>query len=1021
MSDEIENVALISSAGAGKTRALTQRFLLLYLHRAQYPLDSLYGITFTNEAAFEMKIRILRYLDLLITGVARDESEQKIIEYFAHLFPDVRDRARDKKRYLLNNLSELNVSTFHSLFASFLSSIPFAAGVLPGYTVVDETEEAFIYESVLDRFFEGAGEGTHIFESISELLEQQETRIKQTINSIYWSLTPWLEFLRNLASREKDIGAKIVKQKQRFTQVLQEFKIFICENESAGYTKNGKRMNNNLLRLLGSVDEYIQTKDLSVLGISESSKSLLKRDIETKSYMQRFQSNLGAKSSDFLEIIENLKNCIKEYLQLLSDQQILMHLKPILEIHKLFQEEKQGRNVLSFDDIETHTLNALKNNPEPEYLYFKVGAEIRHLMIDEFQDTSHRQLEVIDPLISEITSVAPQDKSIFYVGDPKQAIFRWRGGTPELFYTLLQKYPGKIRREELIVNYRSKEEVVRFVNTILDKNDKAKTGNTGGWIRVEHCGDFVDKESGQQKIMERTCVLVKELHNNYGYEYSDIAVLVRTNNFGAALAEELTEKNVPCVSRSRADILSDDDVRFILNFLKFLDNPENDFALMHVLLSPIFNLKEETLRRLRYTRKTLYLDLHDSHPGWAVTKKLERLLSLVHFLNPYELIYQMYKELGIKISYPLATLLDVALDYTRDGVGYLSSFVEWVERAGESIEVKEIHPEGLKILTVHKAKGLEFEVVILPETGWQIKSCENRQLLFSYVDDGSVPDKIYWRSFGKYFSPLREAEQKRLRNDELNLLYVALTRAKNGLYILGYNHQKRGLGFWFETISKKLGSLEYSIGEVITKCAFKPTEAKKTYGAISEEHLVIKEERSLYSPTERGLEIIDSSRRRSIEFGSMIHQALSKIEWLDDVAVETFVDDVMTYIKSIYVRIPEEGDELEKRLRPLLRETLNDLHLRFLFFKDGRTVRCKNELPIYFEEEKRDVSGHIDRLLIEPDRMTIIDYKTGEEKPEYKHQMNIYKKGIQKIYPEATVKTLLVYLERESGRKIVEI
>jgi ATP-dependent exoDNAse (exonuclease V) beta subunit len=120
MSKKIENIALVSAAGAGKTRALTRRFLYLYLHRAQFPLDSLYGITFTNEAAFEMKMRILRYLELLASGNAKDESEEDIIRYFNQLFPNSREQIKKKKRFLLSNLS-LSYQAFHLLRAFFLA------------------------------------------------------------------------------------------------------------------------------------------------------------------------------------------------------------------------------------------------------------------------------------------------------------------------------------------------------------------------------------------------------------------------------------------------------------------------------------------------------------------------------------------------------------------------------------------------------------------------------------------------------------------------------------------------------------------------------------------------------------------------------------------------------------------------------------------------------------------------------------------------------------------------------------
>jgi ATP-dependent exoDNAse (exonuclease V) beta subunit len=1017
MFKKIKNVALMSAAGAGKTRALTRRFLFLYLNQVNFPLDSLYGITFTNEAAFEMKERIMRYLELLISGHAEDDSEKDIIGYFTEAFPNIKERAVQKKQYLLNNLSDLNISTFHHLFASFLSSVPFAAGLLPGYEIIDETEDGIIFDGVLDNFFENIDDNKDVVNIIGDLLAQQETRIKQSIKNIFRNIGPWIEYLERLVDQEESIKKRLLQREMKFIKVLKKFNEFIKQHESCGYTKSKRSLNKNLADFCAKIDEFLQNKNLKILH-----NSIFGTDLATKNYIHTFLKNLGDKSGQLIKILDDLEIVTDEYLNSLSDQQILIYLKPVLNIHQQFRKEKREQNMLSFDDIEMYTLEALKNNPEPDYLYFKIGAEIRHLMIDEFQDTSHRQLEVLNPLISEITSVEPEEKSFFYVGDPHQAIFRWRGGAPELFNLLIDKYQDKISEEKLIINYRSKDEIINFVNKVLDKDDKTKPGNTGGWLRVEDCGGFDDSQAGDDKIRQRVAEIIGELHKKYNYEYSDIAVLVKTNKFGVAMADELTKSHIPFVSKSRAVILNDDDVRLVLHLLKFLDDPENNFSLMHVLLSPIFKIKEETLRSLLSLRKTLYMGLRDAHPGWEATKILNNLLPIVHFCNPYQLIYRIYKELRLKISYPLATLMDVALDYTRNGFNSLSSFIAWSEIAGDSIEIKKVHPEGVKILTVHKAKGLEFEVVIIPETNWNLPRYENRQLLFSYTEDGARPEKIYWRSYGRYFQRLKDAEQERLKNDELNLLYVALTRAKNGIYVLGYNYLKRGYGFWINTISEKVGSTQYALGDIIKKEKLrKETEKEKAYGVIQEKPLVIKEERTMYSPTERGVQIIDTALRREMEFGSMVHQALSRIEWLDGFDVDKIIDDVMEYIKDLYARRPEERDKIEEKVKPLLTETLTDPDLRTLFFKGNRSVRCKNELPIYFEDEKRDVSGYIDRLIIEGEKTLIIDYKTGEEKPEYKHQMQTYKKGVGKIYPGKLTKTLLVYLERERGKKIVEI
>ena len=1017
MSKKIENIGLISAAGAGKTRALTRRFLFLYLHKANYPLDSLYGITFTNEAAFEMKTRIVRYLELLATGMTKDESEKDIIKYFSESFPDIKDLAQKKKRYLLNNLSDLNISTFHSLFASFLSSIPFAAGILPGYEIIEETQELTIFGLVLDKFFENVYLNRNLQHIISELLEQQETNIKDSIKNIFWNVIPWLEFLQNLVVEEEKIKLGIAEQGDKYCKALNRLKTFVHENETLTYTKSTQQMNKHLAGFLDQIDKCTQTNDLDIME-----HSFFGVDIASKNYLQTFINNLGERADELLIILDQIRNTEASYLNLLSDQQILMHLKPILEIYRQFQKAKQDKNYLSFNDIEIYTLQALKNNPEPDYLYFKIGAEMKHLMIDEFQDTSFRQLEILEPLIAEIISVAPSEKSFFYVGDPRQAIFRWRGGTPVLFNLLKEKYPDKIKDEELIINYRSKEEIIKFVNQVLDKNDEARSNNAGGWIRVENLGEFPDREQGEQTIIEKTTSIIETLHKNCGYEYSDIAVLVRTNRFGMAIAEELAKRHLPCVSKSQADILSDNDVRFVLNLLKFLDDPENDFALLPVLVSSVFNIKEETLRLLKSGKKTLYLSLGDLHPDWQVTKKLKKLLSLVYFCNPYELIYRIYRELELKISYSLATLLDVALEYTKNGFSHLSAFIDWLEKVGAAIEVKKVHPEGVKVFTVHKAKGLEFEVVIIPETNWALSRTENRQLLFSYKETSAAPEKIYWRKYGKHLEKLTAKEQERLKRDELNLLYVALTRAKNGVYVLGYESPKIGLGFWLDTISEKIGNSNYALGEILKKERIKePKEKQEPYTIITEEPMAIKEERSLYSPTERSIELIEPERRKGMEFGEMVHKALSKIEWLDNLNTDELVNDIVNYVEDTYVRLPKDAIEIKNKLVPLLTETVADPDLRFLFFKDDRALQCKNELPIYFEDEKKDVSAHIDRLIIEADTILIIEYKTGEEKEEYEHQIQTYKKGIQKIYPGYSVKTLLIYLEKERGKKIVEV
>jgi ATP-dependent exoDNAse (exonuclease V) beta subunit len=1019
MSEKIENVALMSAAGSGKTHALTKRFLFLYLHDRGFALESLYAITFTNAAAFEMKNRILSYLNVLAQGLAGNEPERDVIEYFGSIFPDIQKRAAHKKDHLLSNFSDVHVSTFHSLFASFLSCIPFAAGIMPDYEIIDEPEEKLILMQAIDRVLDKTLEDKELLSMLTELVEQQERTVKSGIDTLYQNLVPWMPYFEELIGREGQIRNRAEILIKDVTAHLGELVRFVHDHEYAALTRSSGKINSNLEGMLNRIREFIDNPDARRLD--PVLNYFLDDGILSKRYVQSFVERLESPAG-FLQLAEASVKRLQDYITVLSEREMLVHLKPIIEIHKEFRSEKQKTSALSFDDIEYFTRKALRASPETDYLYFKLGSDIKHLMIDEFQDTSFRQIEILEPIMEEITAVDPEQKSLFYVGDPHQAIFRWREGAPELFEYLKDKYQGRIESGELSVNFRTKEEIIRFVNKILDKNDRAKLGNQGGWLRIEELGEFDKKEEGEEAAIRKTVQIVRELTGECGYMPDDIAILTRTNDFASEVARALSEIRIPCVSRSRASILDAPDAQFVLHLLRFLDNPQDDFSLLHVLLAGPGGLEEEKVRRLRIGKKTLYMALLDHHPDWSITARMRKLLAQVYFSNPYEIIIRILQEFNLKISYPLATLLDAALGYTNENLNSLSAFVQWFEYHGQAIEVKETHARGVQILTVHRAKGLEFEIVLIPETNWDVNQPENAQLLFSYEKESARPDKVHWRKYGKYMGSLIEAEQERLKRDALNLLYVALTRAKSGVHMLGYKTSRTGIGFWLSTIHEKLGDAPPPFDE-IPKQEKKPVEeeAEPYHVSLIEQGPMVREERTLYSPTERGVEIIESKRRKGMEFGEVVHYALRQVKWLDDGEAEVLVMGIIDTTKAMYARSAQDEVHMAERLASLLRDTLFDPDLRFLFYRDGRDVVCKNELAIYFEDEKKDVAGQVDRLITGADEVVIVDYKTGTEKPEYMHQMRVYKKGIAKIYPGKRIRSMLVYLERDRGSKIVEI
>ncbi len=1015
---EIMNTALESAAGSGKTRELTKHFLRLFLDDAGIPLNTLYGITFTNEASREMKRRILQYLNLLAQGQASSEPEQEIIDYFRELFPDAAVRARQRREHLIRNLSDLNISTFHSLFASFLSSIPFAAGIAPGYRILDETEAERLFNDVLDRFFDEFHRDRRLAADLRELAETEETSPRTVLRQMYDWLQPYLPGLAGLIQQETAVRRRVEECRQKLADTLDEFRRFVADHESAGHTRAGV-LDKRFAVFLQSLDEFRGTGRIDCLP-----ESVLDGSYAGLQYLQKFLHNLGEEDRGFLSLLGRLDEQVRAFLAARSDEQLVIHLKPMVELHQQWLRVKQEQNLLSFDDIETRTLQALTSGLDTAYLYFKIGAHIRHLLIDEFQDTSLRQLAILEPIIEEITSVPPPEKSLFYVGDPHQAIFRWRGGASELFDYLRHRYPGKIKKERLPCNRRSSQNIVAFVNLITDRHDQPAPAAPAGWVRVLDLG-LAHAEEGRRRIWDKVLELIQQLHDQGGYEYRDLAVLTRRNQPARELTELLVSRGIPVLSRSSADLLSNPDVRLVCRLLRFLDNPEDDFSLSHILLNPIFQDGAELLVELQKPplARTRYLALVRQYPDRAVTRLLGSLLAHAHVLDPYALIRRMIAECGLALSHGLAALLDAASQFIREQSTSLSAFLEWLDQAGPAIEIPSSCLNGVSVLTAHKAKGLEFEVVMVAETFYQPRFGENRHLLVGYKPGELEPDRVYWRACARYDRQLLEAEARRLQRDEMNLLYVALTRARQGLYVLGYRTGKepgKPAGIWFSEIAHRAGP-EFSCGEIMVRSASRPSPPPAPYQPPRAAAPTAREERALYSPTERRVEIIEPRRRRLLQYGEIVHKALSRIAWLTPATAGRAAMEAAVYVAKRYGRQPAESQRLEEQVHALLERTFLDPELRPFFYPADPTEKVYTERAVYYEEKERDVSVYLDRLIIGPGRIVIIDYKTGAEAEEYADQLRAYRRGVALLYPGRIPETIIIYLENESGKKIVRI
>ncbi|HIE43324.1 MAG TPA: hypothetical protein EYP78_00825 [Candidatus Omnitrophica bacterium] len=1049
-----ESLALSASAGTGKTRALTLRFLNIYLQFRN--LSSIYALTFTNKATQEMRARIIHYLHLIGGDVRPLEEEEALLRLFKQKFRDIHTTATVNS--ILANLSDLNISTIHSFLHTILKTIPFHGQVLPDFKVIEESEADIIIDEVVDDFLSEATSREDLKRMVEHVLRGGYQNVKNTLKEIFSSLLPHILVIEKLFGT---LRSSLEETRKKTAGIFASFQenssrlISLLKSSTPPLGASGGREG----RIYSN--RYLTERIAKIEGSLENEEALVREIMElmTKSYFLRFLENLKNSGKAHLSLeIENLTHLIRKEAE---DFTLLKNRKCVLEnlilfhtLYERFQVHKREMNVLTFRDLENYAYHTLVNNQLKEYLYFKSSSQIEHLLIDEFQDTSIIQWSILKPIVEELT--AGEGKSFFYVGDPNQAIYRFRGGESRLFRQVKDTFPGKINSAHLKRNYRSKKEIVQFVNRLFstqpDHKPMEAVQKEGGWVRVEHLGEYKKKES--REATHRRVIEIVKILKSKGYAYSDIALLVRRNEAGVACAQSLEEAEIPTRSESKAFLTHQEEVQDIMNLLRWLENPSEDFYLSLVLLSPLFSLREREVAQLKGETKgkqassldsidadrqagSIYQLLELKYPEREVTKNLKKILNMTDLITPYQLLSFLYSELKVmeKYSYtePLLALLKTVYELEKEKSPSLSTVIEYLQQYGSTIELKGGEIEGVRILTCHKAKGLEFPVVILPETVWEMGRRENDWFLFEYGNGGEAVrlKGIYYRrdSAIKIFKEdVFEQEKKRLIQDEMNNLYVAVTRAKEGLWILGYE-SPRMAHTWFDfivgCIRDEMKNGTFSTGEIeYQKAPQKRKVSPPTKIDIPSTHI---RERRYLTPTEERAVLTDKERD-AMRWGEIFHYALSKIIWIDEENLTQAINYAIDSTRRMYGHSREVEKEITEKLNASLQDILTDEELKLLFRRrDNASVKV--ETPIYFTEGTARISAKIDRLILGEHFLEIADYKTGSmsipargwEREKYLRQMKSYRDGLSKIYPDKEIRCYFIWLDKPRGERVEKV
>jgi ATP-dependent helicase/nuclease subunit A len=1121
-SDPASSAFVSANAGSGKTHVLVQRVIRLLLEGV--PPEKILCVTFTKAAAANMAERVFSTLGHWVT-LDDNALDNAIIDAgIVRPSPKLRTTARKLFACALETPGGLKVQTIHALCTRLLQQFPFEANVPARFAVLDERDQNEMMERanlkvLLDASRDpdsATGRALNI-----AMASAADVTFKEVVREACLSrdhFMAWTDAAGSVEAAAAQMSAGLgVDPGDRIEDVEREIvdgpylRRSGWEDIAAALDTGSKSDCDQAIRLRAALASAGSTQVDEYLDVFLTDERTPRKTVVTK----RFSDNNPAIGRLFDAEVVRLGPLIERHraVTIRDRTQALLHIATAAATH--YRREKQERGLLDYDDLIDKTLLML-NRVSSGWVHYKLDRGVDHVLIDEAQDTSPRQWDIIAHIISEFTSgEGARDgvtRTIFAVGDEKQSIFSFQGAAPHEFDLRRRELKTKFEAAGLkfdpvsfTYSFRSGAAILQSVdhvfreeiiygsihaeNTYPVHNSLADAGpslidfwelqlpdgkqDIEGW-RAPF--DAVSVTSPEVRLAKRIQAEIRRLvesgtmtgraGDQRPLRYGDMLVLVRRrgNAFDAAI-QALKHANIPVAGADRLKLTEHIAIIDLMNLADALLLPQDDLALAVALKSPLFGLDDDDLFKLAWQRRGSLRDALRQHAaneeGFRVA--LERLDACAQHAiaeTPFTFYAwllggdggrkRILRRLGHEANDALDEFLELALGYERKAPASLQGFMAWLRTA--DLEVKrdmEISRDEVRVMTVHGAKGLEAPVVFLVDNTSSPSDTQRLRLIQLPRDSAMphMPGVVVWA--GKKaddpapVAAARAAMLGEIEDEYRRLLYVAMTRAADRLIIggclPGNMNSVRKLS-WYDLIGKglhnsglHLQTIETSDG--VVKRYTRPEDGALATGAAAITKAAPVELPSwlhVRAPSETAADVLlrpsgpaedegrqfrtgesVQTRAKALRRGTLVHRLLQS---LPDVATERRRDAALNYLaRNAADWGGGERDTLTEQVLALIADT------RFApVFATGS--RAEVSIVGRLERPGRPsalVSGQIDRLVVTPHEVLIVDFKTNQAPPAtaaeapsaYVRQLSLYRAVLQKLYPQRAIRAALLWTE----------